>query len=100
MATLYCQPSYAEGFGLPILEAMACGCPVACAATHSLPELAGEAAVYFDPYNEDAMAQALNQLATDAKLRSSLIAAGFAQNRKFTWTKTATDTLSVYREIL
>src|SRR3989344_4856083 len=89
LAHVYCQPSFAEGFGLPVLEALACGTPVACANTHSLPEIAGEAATYFDPCDVNDIARALTQ-ATSKN--------GPAQASKFTWAKTATETLMVYQQ--
>jgi len=99
LAAVYCQPSFAEGFGLPVLEALACGTPVACSDTHSLPEIAGEAAVYFDPDKIDSIVKALKSVLTDSRLRSDLIAKGLIQAKKFSWEKTARDTLDVYREI-
>ncbi len=99
LASVYCQPSFAEGFGLPVLEALACGTPVACSDTHSLPEIAEEAAVYFDPEKTDSITKALNNIITDSRLRSDLIAKGLLQAKKFSWEKTVRDTLDVYREV-
>jgi len=97
LASVYCQPSYAEGFGLPVLEAMSCGTPVACSRTHSLPEIAGDAAVYFDPGSVAEMAEVLGQVCSDKSLSARLSKAGTAQARRFSWEKTARDTLQVYR---
>lgn len=91
LASVYCQPSFAEGFGLPVLEALACGTAVACSRTHSLPEIAGKAAVYFDPYNIEDMAEAIKS-AHDGK--------GEKQAKKFSWAQTATQTLAVYEQLL
>lgn len=88
LATVYCQPSFAEGFGLPILEALACGTPVACSNTSSLPEIAGDNAAYFDPHDVKSMSQAIIK----AKPPET--------KPKFSWEKTAKQTLMVYQEIL
>jgi glycosyltransferase involved in cell wall biosynthesis len=90
LATVYCQPSFAEGFGLPVLEALACGTAVACSNTHSLPEIAGDAVEYFDPYDLDQMIKAI----TKAKFTPEK----FDANR-FSWEKTAHETLLVYKEL-
>jgi len=89
-------PSIYEGFGLPILEAMACGTPVVTSATSSLPELAGDAALLVEPTDVDAIAAALHRLLQEADLRHRLVAAGFDQARKFTWEKAATQLLGIY----
>ena len=82
-------PSLYEGFGLPPLEAMACGCPVAAARAASLPEVCGEAALYFDPHDVDDIAAALRRLCGDADLRARLRAAGARQAARFTWAASA-----------
>jgi glycosyltransferase involved in cell wall biosynthesis len=83
------QPSVYEGFGLPPLEAMAQGCPVAAADAASLPEVCGDAALYFDPHDEAAIAQALQRLIDDAALRDRLRAAGLARVRTLRWAASA-----------
>ncbi len=88
-AMLFAYPSLYEGFGLPIVEAMACGAPVITSNASSLPEVAGEAALYFDPRDVEAMADALHRALTDASLRESLRARGFAQARRFSWEQAA-----------
>ena len=93
LASVYCQASFAEGFGLPVLEAMACGTQVAISNTHSLSEIAGSAAEYFDPNNVSDISKAL-QKAIDNKFNVA------AQAKKFSWEKTATQTLEAYRDIL
>jgi len=86
-------PSLYEGFGIPIVEAMACGVPVACSNTSSLPEVAGDAALLFDPNQVTPVADALRKLATDASLRQRLTAAGLRRAAGFTWEACAKDTL-------
>ncbi len=99
-ATCFVFPSLYEGFGLPILEAMACGAPVACSSVSSMPEVAGDAALLFDPAREGEIAAALTDLLTDEPLRRRLAQAGQARARQFTWERTAAETLSVYRRLL
>jgi glycosyltransferase involved in cell wall biosynthesis len=89
LASLLVFPSLYEGFGLPIAEAMACGTPVVTSNASSLPEVAGDAALYFDPRDTDAMADALRRALTDDALRVELRAKGFAQAKKFSWEKAA-----------
>jgi len=92
-ATLFVYPSLYEGFGLPIAEAMACGAPVVSSNASSLPEVAGDAALYFDPRDVDAMANAMHRALSDAALRDELRARGLAQARKFSWEKAARELL-------
>lgn len=93
-------PSFREGFGLPPLEALACGAPVACSRASSLPEVTGEAALYFEPYRIEDMAAVIMQLWTDPKLRERLSAAGPAQAAGFSWERCARETLAAYRQAL
>ena len=99
LAEAFVLPSLYEGFGLPVLEAMACGIPVACSRTSSLPEVAGEAACYFDPENPSQIADCLNQITKDQDTRKRLRESGLEQARKFTWEKTAQMTLEVYEKL-
>ena len=92
LATVYCQPSFSEGFGLPVIEALACDTPVACSQAGSLPELAGDAATYFDPYNINSIVAALKNAQPIGNEQS--------QAAKFSWEKSAQDTLNVYQEVL
>jgi len=89
-------PSLAEGFGLPVLEAMRRGLPVACADATSLPEVAGDAALLFDPTDVDAIAAAIERLLTDDELRADLVQRGHAQAAEFSWERTARATLAAY----
>jgi glycosyltransferase involved in cell wall biosynthesis len=93
-------PSLAEGFGLPVLEAMLRGLPVACSTATSLPEVAGDAALYFDPTDTRAITDALERLLTDGRLREQLAAAGRKQAAKFSWKATADATLRSYQRAL
>lgn len=100
-ATVYIQPSLYEGFGLPLLEAMACGTPVISAKAASLPEVAGKAALYFNPEDELSMTQTIeNFLSLKPEAVKALITKGSTQVRKFSWNKTAQNTIRVYQDIL
>lgn len=99
-ADLYVAASLFEGFGIPPLEAMACGAPVACSNTSSLPEVVGDAAVMFDPYSVDEMAGAIERILTDAGLAARLRVAGPVRAANFSWTKAAAETVAVYGKVL
>jgi glycosyltransferase involved in cell wall biosynthesis len=98
-ADLLVCPSLYEGFGLPVLEAMAEGVPVACSGRASLPEVAGDAAVLFDPLSVEDMARQIARVAGDAALRQSLRAGGFENLKRFSWDRAAEETLAVYRQV-
>ena len=100
LAEAFVFPSLYEGFGLPVLEAMARGVPVACSNASSLPEVAGEAALLFDPHDESAIAEALRRLLDDDALREQLRTRGLARVADFTWERTARLTLESYRRTL
>lgn len=93
-------PSIHEGFGLPVLEAMACGTPVITSPVSSLPEVAGNAALYADPYNEPALAQAMHQLLSDRVLQTTLRNAGREQIKKFSWHHMVEETVALYDRVL
>ena len=93
-------PSMYEGFGFTVLEAMACGTPVVCSSTTSLPEVAGEAALFFDPHRPEEMASQLLRAYSDAALRESLIERGWLNVKRFSWAETARQTLAVYHQAL
>lgn len=96
----YIFPSLSEGFGLPGLEAMVHGAPVISSNATCLPEIYGDAAHYFDPHDVQAMADAINEVLTDKDLRESLIRAGRQQAAKYSWQRTAEQTLAVYNKVL
>ena len=92
-------PSLFEGFGMPVLEAMACGCPVVCSNTTSLPEIAGDAAVLVDPTDPEAIADATARVLREAGLREDLIKRGLEQAQKFSWRRHTVDTLRVLHHV-
>ena len=93
-ARAFVYPSTFEGFGMPVLEAMAAGIPVACSDIPPLREVAGDAALYFDPLDEDEIASAIERIMTDAALQERLAQAGRERARGFTWRKSAEQTLA------
>jgi glycosyltransferase involved in cell wall biosynthesis len=97
-ARLLIFPSLFEGFGLPLLEAMASDCPVVCSNATSIPEVVGDAALLFDPHDPEAIADAIHQVLTDEELRRRLIQAGRERCRQFSWERTARETLKVLEE--
>lgn len=97
-ARLLAFPSRYEGFGLPVIEAMRAGVPVACSARAALPEIAGQAARMFDPDDPEDLAAALTELLVDEALRARLIAAGTLNARRFSWERAARLTMRVYRQ--
>ncbi len=99
-AIAFAFPSTHEGFGLPALEAMACGAPLVCSNTSAMPEVVGDAALFFDPFDVQAIADALTRVLEDANLRATLKERGFEQAIKFSWERTARETLSVYESAI
>lgn len=98
-ASAFCFPSLYEGFGLPVLEAMACGAPVVAADRSAIPEVAGEAALLVDPTVPEAIGQALCRVLTDKQLRNDLIERGRRRTRQFTWERTAAETIALLRTV-
>lgn len=99
-ADLFVFPSLFEGFGLPILEAMSCGIPVACSNISSLPEVAGDAARLFDPQSAESISGEISTILLDREMGPSLIQKGKQRSLDFSWEKTARETLSVFRQVL
>ena len=100
LASVYCQPSFYEGFGMPVVEAMACGCPVICSNQGSLPEIGGKAVAYFNPYQKGSLEKVLKKVWEDKVLRKKLSQKSLNQAKKFSWQKCAQETLSVYQSLI
>ena len=88
-----------EGFGIPILEAFACGVPVVTSNCSSMPEVAGDAALYVDPLSTESIAEAIVKVSNDEQLRKKLISAGRNRNKEFTWERTAGEVIKVYSKL-
>ena len=99
-ATAFVYPSRYEGFGFPVLEAMACGTPVIASRAASIPELTGDAAILLDPDDDQGWTDAVRRIVTDDELRSELATRGVARAGLFTWTRTARATMDVYQTCL
>jgi alpha-1,3-rhamnosyl/mannosyltransferase len=98
-ATALVYPSLYEGFGLPILEAMACGCPVICSNVSSMPEVAGKAAIFISPFSAEELASAIDRLQSDRAIRQGLIDKGYSRAMQFTWRKTAENTFKLFKAV-
>ncbi len=98
-AAVFAYPSLYEGFGLPILEAMACGTPVVSSSASSLPEVGGDAALYADPRDSRTFADQVARVLSDSELRRRMAEAGLRRARQFSWRRTAEETLAVYRSV-
>ena len=99
-ALLFVLPSLYEGFGMPILESFACECPLACSNTSSMAEIAGDAALYFDPHSEESILATIRRLIANNALRINLLENARERLKYFSWDKTAKKTKSVYESIL
>jgi glycosyltransferase involved in cell wall biosynthesis len=93
-------PSIYEGFGLPPLEAMACGVPVIVSNVSSLPEVVGDTGLLIDPYDDEALAQAMQKMITDSDTRQQFAQKALARSAEFTWEKCARQTVEVYHQAL
>jgi len=98
LATMYCQPSFDEGFGLPVLEAMACGCPVISSNLGSLPEVVGQGGLTNSP-SARGLASMITKVVKNKGLQKSLIEKGLTRTADFSWSKTVTETAEVYKSI-
>lgn len=99
LATVYCQPSFYEGFGLPVLEAMACGCPVVAADNSSLKEVCGQAAIMVQADNINSIAEGIKKVIGDKAIRDTLRKNGLEWVKNFSWKKTAQKTYEVYKKV-
>ncbi len=100
LAKAFVMPSFYEGFGFPILEAMSCGCPVVTSKTGSIAEVAGESVYYVDPYNTEDIASGISKVLSDKKLREELSTKEIERAKIFSWQKTALGTMSFYKELI
>ncbi|MCX6282901.1 MAG: glycosyltransferase family 1 protein [Bacteroidetes bacterium] len=100
LSTLFLYPSLRESFGIPMLEAMACGTPVITSNTSSMPEVAGNAALFIDPFKPEKITESMFRLLSDTALRAGLIASGLERAKKFTWKNMTLGVLQVYNEIM
>jgi len=98
-ASLFVFPSLYEGFGIPLLEAMACGTPILASNVSSIPEVVGDAALLFDPYNVNEMANAIDRAINDKDLRQKLVQRGFERIKKYSWENSAKEILGVFEEV-
>ena len=99
-ATLFVFPALYEGFGLPPLEAMACGCPVIVSNVASLPEVCGDAAYYVDPYNIESIAEGMQKVLADESLQQSMREKGLKRAKLFSWEKSAKEYVRVFEYFL
>ena len=98
-ACAFVYPSIYEGFGLPVLEAMACGCPVVCSNVSSLPEVAGDAALYITPHDHDELAHKLDKIIEDSSIKEDLVELCLLRAQQFSWQKTAEQTVNLFMKI-
>ena len=99
-AIAFVFPSLYEGFGVPVLEAFSAGCPVICSNTSSFPEIAGDAAFFFDPYDKDSIHDSVKSVISDNNLRNELIHKGYERIKAFSWQETANRTKKLYMSLI
>jgi glycosyltransferase involved in cell wall biosynthesis len=99
-AVAFVYPSLYEGFGMPVLEAFKNGCPIILSNTSSLPEVAGEAGLYFSPKNIISVKTAVHKVLNDERLRQDLIRKGFERIKQFSWKRTVDETVSFYKTLV
>lgn len=99
LATCFVYPSLYEGFGLPPLEAMACGCPVVVSDTTSLPEVCGDAALYVDPNNPESIASGITRMLKDESLRANFASKGIERSKQFSWERSASGHLALFKRM-
>jgi glycosyltransferase involved in cell wall biosynthesis len=100
LASLFLYPSLRESFGIPLVEAMACGVPLITSNTSSMPEIAQDAALIIDPFKPETIATAIQELWQDANLQQSLVAKGIMRAKYFSWDANALLTEKIYKEVL
>lgn len=98
-AEAFVFPSFYEGFGIPLLDAMACGAPIITGTGSALPEVAGDAALYVDPLDPEQLGVEIERLVGDRELQTQLRNKGFERVKQFTWERAAQDTLNLYRDV-
>tara|TARA_Y100001970_G_C14143993_1_gene808796 strand:+ start:386 stop:1450 length:1065 start_codon:yes stop_codon:yes gene_type:complete len=98
-ATVFVFPSYYEGFGIPILEAMRCGCPIACSNIDVFREISNNSCIYFNPKNDQSIKKSIEKIAKSKKLQNKLVRKGFSNIKKYTWEKCAKETIKVYNNL-
>lgn len=99
LASVYCQPSFYEGFGLPVIEAQSCRLPVIASRTQALVEVADDSCLYFDPYNEKDIADTINKVLKDKNFKQALIKRGTINTNNYSWEKAAERTIKIYQSL-
>jgi glycosyltransferase involved in cell wall biosynthesis len=99
-AICFVFPSLYEGFGIPILESFACKCPAVISNSSSLPEVGGNAVIYFNPNSKQDIYEKVNKIVYDENLRKEMVTKGLKQLEKFSWQKTSEETFNLYRSVL